>query len=194
MEYPLLVFWHGWQKDFALRVEKKYLWFFRKTFGRADGFIVLASEFEQTLRDWGVTVPVYLETTNVEEKLVTGFNVQAKWPEAPTTAGETIKILFLARLERAKGVFETIQAVNLLLKKQYPVCLTIAGDGAIRQELEQFTRSLGLSSEQVFLSATFGAGKRSRPLLTIISIAFQHIMAKACPLPYLRPWPLACRW
>ncbi|MBL4902030.1 MAG: glycosyltransferase family 4 protein, partial [Desulfocapsa sp.] len=145
--YPFLVFWHGWDKSFEAIVEKKYLGFFKRTFGQAAGFIVLASEFERKLREWGVTAPVYQETTNVEESLLDGIDVQEKWSES--THLSQIKILFLARLERNKGVFETVQAFKFLIDKKFPVCLTIAGDGVIRQELEDYTRGLGLTSQQV---------------------------------------------
>ena len=145
--FPILIFWHGWDKGFEVDVEKKFMWFFRNTFGWADSFIVLASEFAQKLREWGVTAPIYRETTTVDESLLRGVDGCAKW----TTPSylKKIKILFLARLERKKGVFETVQAIQLLLDKKIPVSLTIAGDGDIRQKLEDYTRGLGLTSQQV---------------------------------------------
>lgn len=145
--YPLLVFWHGWNKEFESKVTGKFRFFFRATFGQADAFIVLASDFERTLREWGVTTPVYQTTTNVEEGLLDGIDLQEKWTDS--TQLSQIKILFLARLERAKGVFETVQAIKLLVDKKLPVCLTIAGHGEIRQELEEYTRTLNLTPQQV---------------------------------------------
>ncbi|MFC1818667.1 glycosyltransferase family 4 protein [Thermodesulfobacteriota bacterium] len=145
--YPLLVFWHGWDKNFEVEVEKKFMWFFCQTFGRADCFIVLSSEFECKLRAWGITVPVFLETTNVDDSLLKGFDVQKKWA-APAGLSQ-IKILFLARLERSKGGEETVRAVKFLVDKKIPISLTIAGDGKIRQELEEYTRSLSLTEQQV---------------------------------------------
>lgn len=144
---PFVVFWHGWDKKFEAVLEKKFMWLFKRTFGGASSFIVLASEFEQKLREWGVTVPVYRETTNVEESLLANFSAQEKWADSARLS--KIKILFLARLKRAKGVFETVQAVKILIDKKFPVCLTIAGDGKIRQELEEYTRSLNLTPQQV---------------------------------------------
>ena len=147
MGYPLLVFWHGWNKAFANIVEKRYLPFFRKTFGRADCFIVLASEFKQTLQKWGVSVPIYRETTNVDDRLLSEFKVERKWADPVQLT--KIGILFLARLEREKGVVETIQAFQLLLNKNISASLTIAGDGDILQELKNETRKMGLTSRQV---------------------------------------------
>ena len=143
----LLVFWRGWDKDFETVMEKKYLDFFRRTFGRANGFIVLASEFKQKLRSWGVTVPIYNGTTTVNENLLCGFDLAAKLDQIQQVA--TIKILFLARLEPAKGLFETVQAVRMLLDQNKQVSLTIAGEGKIRWEIETFCRNLNLSEKQV---------------------------------------------
>ena len=53
-------FSRGWGHEFAELVEKRLLWFFKKTFGRADAFIVLASEFEQKLQRWGITAPPFI--------------------------------------------------------------------------------------------------------------------------------------
>ena len=159
MRVPLLIFWHGWDKDFESVVEKKYLSFFRRTFGLAKGHIVLASEFKQKLRDWGVTAPIYRETTNVDDSLIAGFNVLQKWSE-PAPKIDTVHILFLARLERAKGVFETVQAIKLLLARKLPVALTIAGEGVIRTELEEYVKSLELTSEHIrFTGDIRGADK-----------------------------------
>lgn len=155
---PLLIFWRGWDKDFEKKVEMKYLGFFKSTFGRANGFIVLASEFEQKLRAWGVKAPIYRETTCVDDGLLNEFDVQHKW--AKLGEGSNIKILFLARLERAKGIFETVQAFKLLYDKKLPVSLTIAGDGGARAELEKFVKSIGLEKLVNFTGYVRGVEKR----------------------------------
>ncbi len=156
--YPCLVFWHGWNKSFESIVERKYLAFFRKTFGQVDAFIVLASEFERKLRDWGVTAPIYRETTCVDEKLLDDVDIAAKWENFPHSR---IKVLFLARLERAKGVFETVQAIKLLIDEKIPVSLTIAGDGDIRKELETYARSLALTPQQINFTGDIRGQKKA---------------------------------
>ena len=153
-----IVFWHGWNKQFEKILEKKMMWFFNATFRHSDAFIVLASEFKQKLRQWGITVPIYIETTNVNESLLYGFDIQKKRNSYSKLS--QFKILFLARLETAKGVFETVQAVKLLIDKKYPVYLTISGDGAIKEELEAYTRNLGLFPPMLILLAMSGAKKK----------------------------------
>lgn len=145
-----IVFWHGWDKQFETILEKKMMWFFNATFRHTDAFIVLASEFKHKLRQWGITAPIYIETTNVNETLLYEFDVQKKRISYSNLS--QIKILFLARLETEKGVFEAVQAVKLLIDKKYPVCLTISGDGVIKEKVEAYTRTLGLSPPHIYFT------------------------------------------
>jgi glycosyltransferase involved in cell wall biosynthesis len=144
---PLLVFFHGWLKDFEQVVSKKLLWFFRSTYGKADGFIVLATEFKKVLEQWGITQPIYLGTTCVEDSLLADFSISEKLTQ--TKQANKIKILFLARLEKEKGIFETVDAVSVLIRKGLPVSLSIAGDGDIMGELWQHIIDKRLPEESV---------------------------------------------
>jgi glycosyltransferase involved in cell wall biosynthesis len=146
---PLLVFFHGWQKNFEQIVSTKLLWFFSRTYGKADGFIVLAIEFKKVLQQWGVTQPIHLGTTNVEESLLANFSISEKLTRIKKA--NKIKILFLARLEKEKGVFETVDAVSVLVKKGLPVSLSIAGNGEIMGELCQHIIDKRLPEESVRL-------------------------------------------
>jgi len=146
---PVLVFFHGWRKDFEQKVAGKYLPFFRNTFGRADAFIVLANEFKEILRRWGVRQPILLGTTTVEEGLLNGFSIEDKIRRI--RQAEKIKILFLSRLEREKGVFETIDAVSELSAQGYPVVLSIAGDGSVMAELRQYISTKKLPENTIRL-------------------------------------------
>jgi len=137
---PFLVFWHGWNNDFEKKVQDKYLWFFRKTFGKASGFIVLSSEFKNKLIEWEVNAPIYLGTTCVDDALTQGINPCKKW-EHPEEIS-CINVLFLARLEKEKGIYETIDAIKILHNKGYKIRLTIAGDGLIKNDLEQHVKTL----------------------------------------------------
>ncbi len=60
------------------------------------------------------------------------------------------------------GVFETVQAIKLLIDKKFPVSLTIAGDGKIRQDLEEHTSSLGLSPQQVHFTGDIRGADKTR--------------------------------
>ncbi len=146
---PVFVFFHGWRKDFEQKVAGKYLPFFRNTFGRADAFIVLANEFKEVLRQWGVRQPIFLGTTTVEEGLLNGFSIEDKIRRI--RQAEKIKILFLSRLEREKGVFETVDAVSDLSAQGYQVVLSIAGDGSVMAELRQYISTKKLPENTIHL-------------------------------------------
>jgi len=124
---PLLVFFHGWSEDVEKQVEQRWLRFFQATFGRADAFIVLASDFEKKLKQWGVQAPIYRETTAVGDDLVKNFDLESKLGRTRLT--EECRVLFLARLEPEKGVYETIDACALLNARRFGIHLVVAGDG-----------------------------------------------------------------
>ena len=98
---PVLIFFHGWGHEFAELVEKKLPWFFKKTFGQADAFIVFASEFEQKLQRWEITAPIYRGSTAVDDKLLADFDLKTKLDRF-AIAHET-NVLFFASLRACKG-------------------------------------------------------------------------------------------
>lgn len=127
----VVVFWRGWSKEFELQVEEKYMWFMRKTYLKASSSIVLAKEFEQKLRQWGYAKPIYQETTVLDEFLIDGLTNE-KITEKYAATGT--QLLFLARLERNKGIFEILE-VYQKLKTEYPeLSLVVAGDGGAMAE------------------------------------------------------------
>ncbi len=132
---PVLVFFRGWQEPFEARVEGRYRWFFRGTYLHASRFIVLAQAFAGKLREWGVSVPVVQGTTAVSDKILDGFDIDAK--ARMFSNNEPVRLLYLARLEKDKGVLQLLDAVIQLLKKGRPVALTIAGDGEAMDEIRE---------------------------------------------------------
>lgn len=141
-QIPVIVFFHGWDIEFATRIEKYYLRFFKLTFGKADAFIVLASEFKEKLRHWNVSAPIFTETTAVDPSLLEDFDIERK--TADILGKEFFQILYLGRIEQAKGIFETVDAIKMLCDKNLPASLSIAGDGPALQELSRYVDSLRL--------------------------------------------------
>ncbi|MCD6367442.1 MAG: glycosyltransferase, partial [Bacteroidales bacterium] len=145
----VLVFFRGWDDQFADLVGRNLRWFFRTTFAKADKFIVLASDFGRQLQKWGVKQPIQLGTTVVDDNLLKSFNCQNKLLRLQQN--RRIKILYLARLERDKGVFEVIDAVKLLVAKGLDVSLAITGDGLLLPELCVYINSLNLPKNCITL-------------------------------------------
>jgi glycosyltransferase involved in cell wall biosynthesis len=132
----VVVFFRGWARGTEVRVDRELGWLFRRTYGRANGFIVLASRFRDKLVEWGVDVPVFLETTTVPDAVMTSFDIGGRVERL--RSDRRLEILFLARLEPSKGALETLEAVERLLHRGVEVSLTIAGNGPAMGDLRRF--------------------------------------------------------
>jgi glycosyltransferase involved in cell wall biosynthesis len=157
---PVVVFFHGWDVGFAQVIEKYFLKFFNATYGKASAFIVLASEFKKKLRDWEVMSPIYIETTIVDTVLVENFHIEKK--VSYIRQKKMMRILFLARIEQAKGIFETVDAIKILCDKNLLINLSIAGDGPARKQLVTYIKSVSLPPDRInFLGYVRGEQKTS---------------------------------
>jgi glycosyltransferase involved in cell wall biosynthesis len=125
---PVVVFFHGWLSSFETVVEGRLRGFFQRTYGKADTFLVLARAFAEKLRQWGITAPIQVTTTVIPDELIRGFSLENRLERL--AAVPPARILFLARVEPGKGIFETIQAVELLVREGLDVSLDVAGDGS----------------------------------------------------------------
>ena len=162
---PFLVFWRGWDKKFEKTVNHRLLPFFKYTFACASAFIVLASEFKNKLVQWGINSPVYIETTAVEESLLKDTDPLSKWVnDGFLLEDKPLKILFLARLEHNKGAFETLDAIKLLLDKGHNVTLTVAGDGSVYSDLQEYATKLGIEDDKVTFTGYIRGMEKKRTL------------------------------
>jgi glycosyltransferase involved in cell wall biosynthesis len=138
----VLVFWRGWDNAACGTSEfpcgnrgwmsRVYRW--------ADAHIVLASAFRDDLRRWGFNGPIYLETTVVADSILEGCVELESVPDSGV-----FRLLFLSRVEVAKGVLELLDAF-VLLNQRRPggYHLTIAGDGPDLKLLKRRASDLGL--------------------------------------------------
>jgi glycosyltransferase involved in cell wall biosynthesis len=130
------VFFHGWSPDMVTEISANSSSFI-KTYNKANGFFVLAESFRQDLRQWGITKPIQLTTTKVEDSLLEGFSVNH--------SNTHVNILFLTRIEEYKGVFIALEAYRLLKQQCADVTLTIAGDGSKLQEVKEAVLNKNIS-------------------------------------------------
>jgi glycosyltransferase involved in cell wall biosynthesis len=70
-----------------------------------------------------------------------------------------LKLIFLGRLVRAKGVFETVQALGLAAREGVNARLVIAGDGPDEEPLKREVRRLGLEAQVDFAGPALGPRK-----------------------------------
>lgn len=138
----VLVFWRGWDNVACGLPEfpgGNGGWLSR-VYRMADGHIVLASDFRDDLRRWGFTTPIHLETT-VCADAVLELQAVATAPEDDAR----FHVLFLSRVEVAKGVFEMLNAFALLeIRDPERYRFTVAGDGPALDDMKRRARELGL--------------------------------------------------
>jgi glycosyltransferase involved in cell wall biosynthesis len=133
LKIKVVVFIHGWDTKYELELNKKL---FVKNFNRADGIIVLASEFKSKLINWGISKPVFLTTTKVDDRLLDKYeNVRE---------GNIKTILFLARIEKEKGVLIAIEIFSFLKSKYSNLQLRIVGSGNGLQAAKSYVDELHL--------------------------------------------------
>lgn len=136
-----IVFFRGLHIDFQNTIEKRYLRIFRYFFLNSDCYIVLSKQFERKLRDWGYKNPIHLETTAVDENMLTDIS-EEYIVKKYQNINSHLNILFLARIEKAKGIYEAIDSFIMLKSKYTNLTMTIAGDGF---ELENVIRKVNKS-------------------------------------------------
>lgn len=133
-----LVFWHGWDKIEEEKINAKPTKFYRQ-FRKAMGFFVLSSEFETKLKQWGIDKPIWLTTTKVNDKLIEDFKIEDK-------KYDSFNLLYLARIEKEKGIFITLEAFEIILQT-YPNCnLYVAGNGNASQEAKELVAKKNLKN------------------------------------------------
>jgi glycosyltransferase involved in cell wall biosynthesis len=132
-----VVFFHGWDLDFEGKVTKKYVSFFQRSFGKADTLFVLSKKFAEKLREWGYKGTIVVETTAVDVKLLKNFDIDQKY-SGKNNADKT-RILFLSRLLKEKGIYETIDAFVAIRAKFHKLELVIAGDGEAYEEIFKYS-------------------------------------------------------
>ena len=67
-----------------------------------------------------------------------------------TRAGEELRLLFVGRLSREKGLDTLLEAISLLGEKQEDFLLDVAGDGPLRDNLQRQCRRLHIEDRVIF--------------------------------------------
>ncbi|HHD82245.1 MAG TPA: glycosyltransferase [Campylobacterales bacterium] len=137
---PFIAFFHAWNFDFEKKVTHKYKNFFLNSYGRAKKIITLSPEAKEKILEWGYQGEVVVETTVVNSKMIEHFSIGEKL--AAQNFSKKIKILFLARMEREKGVFELIDAFQKIYPDFNNIELILAGNGTAYNEVKSYVENL----------------------------------------------------
>jgi glycosyltransferase involved in cell wall biosynthesis len=130
-----VVFFRGWQVAFVQKIEDRFLWLFKRTYGNVDLIIVLAQEFRDKLVDWQISAPVVIETTTVPDLISRSFDLEVKLELQRKS--EPVTVVYMGRLDQGKGIMEMLSAVELLGEKGLDVPLVIAGAGSIEDDVRR---------------------------------------------------------
>lgn len=149
---PILVFFHGWSQRTLKIVNRYFSVLFRQTYGRASEIVVLAHRFQHDLRMSGLTQPITLLTTCVEDSAFLHSI------DPPVPAPDRIRILFLSRLDPGKGLLRTLSIFESI-KIEFPNAeLLVVGDGPVKQAATEYVESRKLSGVE-FLGHVEGKEK-----------------------------------
>lgn len=152
-----LVFFRGWQPVFERLITKRFRKIFRLFFD-FDCAIVLANSFKKKLVSWGYEAArIEVETTAVDDELLNGFSIDKRIRKIGTS--DKMELLFLARIEKEKGISETIHAVCILLEKFPNIHLVVAGDGPFMDEAQKVGNNI-LREKVSFLGYIKGDQKK----------------------------------
>jgi len=131
------VFMHGWDKVYLKKVfEKEEL--LSNAWYKVDAFFVLASEFKDYLLLLNIQAPIHFTTTKVNDELIEGM------PQKRITELNTI--LFLARIEKTKGIYTAIETFEILSKKYPDIQLRIVGRGSLLNEVIEYTKNKNIKN------------------------------------------------
>lgn len=125
----VITFIHGWNEQYAKTIIKEPL-LFRFVYNKSVFIYVLSWSFKIQLLNMGIKKPILLTTTKVDDKLLKSFDIK-------TRIGEVRNILFLARIEKEKGVLIAIDSFRILKKKYDWLSLTIVGSGGFLEHAKQ---------------------------------------------------------
>lgn len=138
---PFVITFHGWEKPLAEKIRKRWKWLVKHTYLKAEKINVLASSFRSSLLTWGYVNEVAVQTTCVNTELIDNIMVSKKH----VNESEPIRVLYISRIVKAKGVLETIMAVESI-SNEFNVELTIAGDGEYFDEVRGYVLQNNLSN------------------------------------------------
>lgn len=126
--------------------------FVRATLGLADAIVVMSGSEREAFRRFGVAAPVLALPNGIDcrpyEALV----------REPATHGRPLRLLYLGRLVREKGLYELIEALHLARVQGITAELILAGEGPEAAGLGEAVTARGLARVR-FVGPVRGAGK-----------------------------------
>lgn len=135
LNIKVAVFIHGFDLTNFGKMDPKWL---ASNLNKAAFIMVLAKDFKSQLQKIGVDKPIELTTTKVEDSLLDDFNIESK-------RYNSRKLLFLARVENAKGIYETIDTYAILKNEFKDLSLQISGGGSEVEPAKKYVKEKNIT-------------------------------------------------
>lgn len=173
----VFVFWHGWDDGLAERIGGNRLFrgLFRAAYGHAAHTVVLASRFRARLVGMGFSP----DRVSVESTMFDGVQFEG----LTRRPHDGLTVLFLSRMEPAKGGAEVIEAFARLKQTHPDLRLVMAGDGPARSALE--ARVAALAVGDVSFPGYLRGAEKAQALLDADVFAFPTYYGEGCPVSLL---------
>lgn len=127
--------------------------FLRRTLRLPDTIVVLAREELRAYRDFLPSQRVVVVPNAVD------FSLYARLERATSHAGQPLKLLYIGRLHRDKGLYEALDGLREAMARGVRAHLVIAGNGPEEQHLRRTVERHGLSAFVAFAGPVFGEYK-----------------------------------
>jgi len=134
----VITYFRGLDINIQKQIHSKYKTIF-KIFYKSDKIISLSGSFNELLKLNGYNGKIFRENTLIDNNIVNWFT-QKNFKELK------IKILFLARVEKEKGIMELIHAFEMLYNRRKNVELNIVGDGMFLANAKEYVEHNNLNS------------------------------------------------
>jgi len=127
--------------------------FLRWTLGLPDRVVVLAQSELAAYREF---VPRQDVTV-----LPNGIDVRpfAALPTVQSSADMPLSLVYIGRIAREKGLYETLQGMRIAAELGVDARLVVAGAGAEEPRLRRYAQALGIAPRVCFVGPVFGADK-----------------------------------
>jgi len=175
----IVVFIHGWEDSTAHVIENNVLLkkLFVILFGGVPVIYVLAKQFKHRLEVWGVDPSsVHVVTTMFDGKQFDGIT--------RNRIDEKIRVLFLSRFVKEKGIYELFEAFRSLREHFPGMTLILAGTGPEEQAMRKWVEKAGLA-EYVTFPGYIRDKEKAQVLMDADMFVFPTYYGEGCPVSLL---------
>jgi|GEM_PF-3328436 len=145
----ILLIVHGFQEK-AL----KHQFLLKQGYFRVDAIIVLSNSFAEQLKQKGYKKPIYTNWNPVSTDLIELSNRD----KVAIDKKENINLLFLSRIEKAKGILTALKAFEIVKKEYTNIYLKIGGKGSALEDAKNYVRDREINNVE-FLGYVKGKEK-----------------------------------